>query len=76
MPADQPAIVARRRARQAFDTCGIRPGVGVTRYLALAGHFCYRGDRFVADNEIAFDVWMHYPDVVNPEPRERTADAE
>lgn len=25
---------------------------------------------------VAFDVWMHYPDVVNPEPRERTADAE
>lgn len=25
---------------------------------------------------VAFDVWMHYPDVVNPEPRGRTADAE
>ena len=25
---------------------------------------------------VAFDVWMHYPDVVNPEPRVRTADAE
>jgi GntR family transcriptional regulator len=37
--------------------------------LALAGLFWYRGDRFVADVEIPFDVWLHYPGVIVPEVR-------
>ena len=52
--------------RRVFDT---------DNRLALAGRFWYRGDRFVADIEIPFDVWMRYPGVVIPEPRGRVADA-
>ena len=37
--------------------------------LALAGMFWYRGDRFVADIEIPFDVWLNYPGVVIPQAR-------
>jgi GntR family transcriptional regulator len=47
-------------ARRIFD--------GTDR-LALAGMFWYRGDRFVADVEIPFDVWLHYPGVVIPQAR-------
>jgi len=43
--------------------------------LALAERFWYRGDRFVADIEIPFDVWMHHPGVVIPDVRARPADA-
>ncbi len=43
--------------------------------LALAGRFWYRGDRFVADIEIPFDVWMNYPGVVIPDVRARPTDA-
>ena len=45
-------------ARRIFD--------GADR-LALAGMFWYRGDRFVADVEIPFDVWLNYPGVVIPQ---------
>ena len=37
--------------------------------LALAGMFWYRGDRFVADIEIPFDIWLNYPGVVIPQAR-------
>lgn len=37
--------------------------------IALAGLFWYRGDRFVADIEIPFDVWLNYPGVVIPDAR-------
>lgn len=37
--------------------------------LALAGMFWYRGDRFVADIEIPFDIWLNYPGVVMPQAR-------
>jgi GntR family transcriptional regulator len=37
--------------------------------LALAGMFWYRGDRFVADVEIPFDIWLNYPGVVIPQAR-------
>jgi len=47
-------------ARRIFD--------GADR-LALAGMFWYRGDRFVADVEIPFDVWLNYPGVVIPQAR-------
>ncbi|MCZ4314299.1 GntR family transcriptional regulator [Comamonadaceae bacterium G21597-S1] len=50
-------------ARRIFD--------GADR-LALAGMFWYRGDRFVADIEIPFDIWLNYPGVVIP--RSRAAD--
>jgi GntR family transcriptional regulator len=52
--------------RRVFDT-GNR--------LALAGRFWYRGDRFVADIEIPFDVWVNYPGVVIPDVRARLPDA-
>lgn len=35
--------------------------------MALAGLFWYRGDRFIADMEIPYDVWLNYPGVVVPE---------
>ena len=35
--------------------------------IALAGLFWYRGDRFVADVEIPFDVWVNYPGVILPD---------
>lgn len=47
-------------ARRIFD--------GADR-LALAGMFWYRGDRFVADVEIPFDIWLNYPGVVIPHAR-------
>ncbi len=50
-------------ARRIFDGAG---------RLALAGMFWYRGDRFVADIEIPFDIWLNYPGVVIP--RSRAAD--
>jgi GntR family transcriptional regulator len=37
--------------------------------LAMAGRFWYRGDRFEADIEIPFDVWLNYPGVVIPQAR-------
>lgn len=43
--------------------------------LALAGHYWYRGDRFMADIELPFDVWMLGPGMVTPGPRGRAADA-
>lgn len=36
--------------------------------LALAGRFWYRGDRFVADVEFPFDMWLQYPRTVIAEP--------
>lgn len=47
-------------ARRIFDGAG---------RLALAGMFWYRGDRFVADVEIPFDIWLNYPGVVIPHAR-------
>jgi GntR family transcriptional regulator len=35
--------------------------------LAMAGLFWYRGDRFVADMEIPYDIWLNYPGVVVPD---------
>lgn len=52
--------------RRIFDT---------SNRLALAGRFWYRGDRFVADIEIPFDVWVNYPGVVIPDVRAREPDA-
>jgi GntR family transcriptional regulator len=46
--------------RRVFDAAG---------RIALAGRFWYRGDRFVMDLEIPFDVWVNYPGVVMPETR-------
>lgn len=37
--------------------------------VALAGLFWYRGDRFVADVEIPFDIWLKHPGVVIPQAR-------
>ncbi len=37
--------------------------------VALAGKFWYRGDRFVADVEIPFDIWLSYPGTVIPQVR-------
>lgn len=53
-------------ARRIFD--------GADR-LALAGMFWYRGDRFVADIEIPFDIWLNYPGVVIPHARAADDDA-
>lgn len=35
--------------------------------VALAGRFWYRGDRFVMDQSIPFDVWLHHPGMVIPD---------
>lgn len=43
--------------------------------LALAGRFWYRGDRFVADVEFPFDMWMQYPGMVIPESKSAPAEA-
>ena len=40
--------------------------------IALAGLFWYRGDRFVADVEIPFEVWANYPGVLLPDTLART----
>lgn len=37
--------------------------------IALAGLFWYRGDRFIADMEVPFGVWLNYPGVILPEAR-------
>lgn len=37
--------------------------------VALAGLFWYRGDRFVADVEIPFDIWLNCPGTVIPHAR-------
>lgn len=42
--------------------------------IALAGRFWYRGDRFVMDTEIPFDVWVNYPGVVMPDSLAPTED--
>ncbi len=39
--------------------------------VALAGRFWYRGDRFVADVEIAFDTWLNHPGTVIPQARSK-----
>ena len=51
--------------RRVFDAAG---------RIALAGRFWYRGDRFVMDTEIPFDVWVNYPGVVMPDARAPTTD--
>lgn len=72
-PAD---LVLARDLGCAFAT----PVVHMTRrvldaqgHVALAGHFWYRGDRFVMDLQIPFDIWVNYPGVVMPDSR-RPAD--
>lgn len=35
--------------------------------VAMAGRFWYRGDRFVLDQSIPFDVWLHHPGMVIPD---------
>lgn len=35
--------------------------------VVLAGRFWYRGDRFVMDQSMPFDVWLHHPDLVIPD---------
>ena len=35
--------------------------------VVLAGRFWYRGDRFVMDQSIPFDVWLHHPGMVIPD---------
>ncbi len=35
--------------------------------VALAGRFWYRGDRFVMDQSIPFDVWLRHPSMVIPD---------
>lgn len=36
-------------------------------HVVLAGRFWYRGDRFVMDQSIPFEVWLHHPGMVIPD---------
>jgi len=47
----------------------VRRIVDVQGKLAMAGLFWYRGDRFVADMEIPYDLWLNHPGVVVPDAR-------
>ncbi len=63
-------LVLARHLQCSFST----PIAHMTRWihdkqdrLALAGRFWYRGDRFVADVEFPFDMWLRYPGMVVPD---------
>ena len=75
MPCD---LVLARQLQCGFST----PIAHMTRWvhdkrerIALAGRFWYRGDRFVADMEFPFDMWMRHPGVLIPESRAVTTRA-
>ena len=68
-------LVLARQLQCSFST----PVAHMTRWiydkqdrLALAGRFWYRGDRFVADVELPFDMWLRYPSMVVPDTRTAT----